>query len=240
MTGIEFEHIVIVADDLKAATKDFQQMGFHVREGGANGPTENALIVFSDGSYIELIAMRSPVLRKIALMASKLGLMRLLLKLFPVGVRRYLHWFGQPGGVVDIALRTYDIDQLAQAREGKPLVASETIRQFQRPGVDGERARWLLGSDLGYEPPFFIEDITDRTLRIPVVGLDEHPNRTIAIVKIELPEEFFGRLKGLFHQPESFVSDLGKVHIVLETVKGESIDLSGSMRYGFRLSLISR
>ena len=240
MTGIEFEHIVIVVDDLRKAIADFQGLGFHVREGGPNGPTENALIVFSDGSYIELIAMRSPVMRKMSVIASKLGLMRLVLLLLPVGVRRYLHWFGQPSGIVDIALRTHDIKALAREREEKSLIAPETIRQFQRPGVDGEQARWLLASDAGYEPPFFIEDITDRALRIPIVGQDEHPNRSRAMDKIELPEELFGRLKELFHQPELLVSDLAIVHIVLETVNDESIDLPESIRYGFRLSLISR
>ena len=52
------DHVVIHVADLDAAIADYASLGFNVQRGGthADGATHNALIVFADGSYIELIA----------------------------------------------------------------------------------------------------------------------------------------------------------------------------------------
>src|SRR3954463_8340756 len=52
------DHIVILVHDLDAAVGDYSDLGFTVVPGGehAGGASRNALVAFSDGSYLELIA----------------------------------------------------------------------------------------------------------------------------------------------------------------------------------------
>ena len=52
------DHLVLFVDDLPAAITRFES-GFTVTPGGTNGSTHNALIVFSNDTYIELIALQT-------------------------------------------------------------------------------------------------------------------------------------------------------------------------------------
>ena len=56
------DHIVILVDDLDLASRDYTDLGFSVVVGGkhADGFTQNALIAFEDGSYVELLNFLSP------------------------------------------------------------------------------------------------------------------------------------------------------------------------------------
>jgi len=55
---LAFDHAVILVNDLDKASTDYRVLGFNVFYGGkhADGKTHNALIVFRDGTYIELLA----------------------------------------------------------------------------------------------------------------------------------------------------------------------------------------
>ena len=61
-TTLSFDHLVLVVRELEAATRDFSSFGFKVTPGGvhAGGLTHNALVAFSDGSYLELLAPTRP------------------------------------------------------------------------------------------------------------------------------------------------------------------------------------
>jgi hypothetical protein len=54
----KLDHVVIVVRDLAPAIDGYRRRGFTVTPGGrhADGATENALVPFSDGSYLELVA----------------------------------------------------------------------------------------------------------------------------------------------------------------------------------------
>ena len=56
------DHLIILANDLEQATRDYEQLGFRVTPGGehADGLTRNALIPFRDGSYLEIVAFLDP------------------------------------------------------------------------------------------------------------------------------------------------------------------------------------
>lgn len=54
-----FDHLVIFVADLDAAITDFTDLGFNVSRGGSHGLTENALIIFSNQTYIELFIISS-------------------------------------------------------------------------------------------------------------------------------------------------------------------------------------
>lgn len=54
------DHIVFLVDDLEKATIDFQKAGYIVSKGGKHGNklTENALIHFENGTFLELLALQ--------------------------------------------------------------------------------------------------------------------------------------------------------------------------------------
>ena len=56
--SLHFDHAVIAVQNLDVAIQDYCDLGFTVFRGGvhANRATENALIVFEDGTYLELLA----------------------------------------------------------------------------------------------------------------------------------------------------------------------------------------
>ena len=55
---ISIDHVVILVSDLEAAIADYTALGFTVMPGGTHtgGATHNALVVFEDDTYLELIA----------------------------------------------------------------------------------------------------------------------------------------------------------------------------------------
>src|SRR5690348_14168851 len=57
------DHVVILVHNLEDAVRDYTALGFTVVPGGehADGRSANALIAFSDGSYVELIAFRDNI-----------------------------------------------------------------------------------------------------------------------------------------------------------------------------------
>ena len=60
--GFRLDHIVIAVADLEQAIADYRKLGFTVYPGGTHhgGASHNALVVFADGSYFELIAYLKP------------------------------------------------------------------------------------------------------------------------------------------------------------------------------------
>ena len=59
------DHVVVVVTSLAEAERDFGAAGFTVLAGGRHDalPTENALVCFADGTYLELLAARDPATR---------------------------------------------------------------------------------------------------------------------------------------------------------------------------------
>src|SRR5690349_11016525 len=60
--SLPLDHIVIAVHDLAQTIDDYGALGFHVLRGGDHPgrSTHNALVVFADGSYLELIAWKAP------------------------------------------------------------------------------------------------------------------------------------------------------------------------------------
>ncbi len=59
----QIDHLVIYVRDLEQAIRDYGALGFSVFAGGDHpgGATHNALVVFADGAYLELIAFKQAV-----------------------------------------------------------------------------------------------------------------------------------------------------------------------------------
>lgn len=141
------DHIVIFVDNLNAATATYRDAGFTVNYGGqhAGGITENALIVFADGAYIELIALVEG-------------------KQFDDAVfKDLLKANGE--GFTGYALQSDDIDADLQGMQERGVNIGN-IREGNRARPDGEQLAWKMAPIDDAMSPFVIEDVTDRGLRV--------------------------------------------------------------------------
>lgn len=169
---LALDHVVLVVTNLKRAIAQFESKGFTVIEGGTNGPTHNALITFADGTYIELIALRSLATRAIFRLLSMTGLLALRRLVKQDFNNRLFRWFGGPQGFSDICFRVADLDAFQDrcAEMRLPLTATLEFCRQRPDGIDDSQA-------------FFIEDITPIQCRIPEGKSREHANGAIGMTR---------------------------------------------------------
>lgn len=164
------DHIVVLVDDLAAASADWTRAGFTVTPGGthAAGTTHNALVPFANGSYFELIAF------------------------LPSDRAQEHRWWPRVAdgeGVIDYALLSDDLSGDASTARGHGLeMVGPDDGGRLRP--DGQRLEWrsvMLGRGIG-EPtlPFVIEDVTPRELRVPGGEAARHALGVSGIVGLTL------------------------------------------------------
>jgi catechol 2,3-dioxygenase-like lactoylglutathione lyase family enzyme len=142
------DHVVIAVADLERAVAGFGQLGFTVVRGGRHTAlgTHNALVSFSDGAYLELIAFL---------------------------VESSPHpWFAavaRGGGLTDVCLRTDDLDaDLASFARAGARMSDPFAMERTRP--DGYAVRWMLAVPLPPSAgavPLLIQDTTPRDERVP-------------------------------------------------------------------------
>lgn len=156
------DHIVILVQDLAEAAADYETLGFHVAPGGvhADGATQNALIAFVDGSYIELLAFRRDAPEH----------------------RWWRHTaFGE--GLIDFALLPGAMNEDVQAAQARGL---PMLGPFDggRERPDGVSLVWQTAYATALELPFLCGDVTPRSLRVPD-GIDRlHPNGVQGIFRL--------------------------------------------------------
>jgi catechol 2,3-dioxygenase-like lactoylglutathione lyase family enzyme len=141
------DHIVIAVRDLEAAAASYTRLGFTVVAGGRHSvATHNALISFTDGAYIELIAFYE--------------------------AHPSHKWWGalqRGGGLVDFCMQTDDLaaDTAAFRAAGVPM---EDPSPLSRTRPDGYQLRWVLSiprEGARGVAPFLIQDETPRQERVP-------------------------------------------------------------------------
>lgn len=172
---------------------------FTLTPGGRHGDnkTENKLICFQDGSYIELISFIDN---------SK--------------AHRSGHWWGdREYGVIDFAFTHSDgssashfselssrLDRLHvdQEKDRNVKVEYASPQEGARLRPDGKEVKWEVTFpvvDTGYkrgELPFFCHDVTDRSLRVPGEKKNvEHPCGAYGLLEMSIfvPEDRLGGLK---------------------------------------------
>jgi hypothetical protein len=169
LSTLRFDHAILAVNDLSQAQADFAALGFTVFYGGkhADHKTENCLIVFQDDSYIELIAKvassepEAPHVREI---------------------------FGAGDGWIGYALLSQELmhDASAMRHNGLALIGpSENSRL--RP--DGKRVAWRAAMFNDGMMPFFIEDLTDRSVRVPDDERRIHANGVTGVARIVIAVE---------------------------------------------------
>lgn len=141
------DHIIILVDELDAASAQYQALGFTVFPGGRHPRgTHNALVPFQDGTYLELIAFWDP----------------------NDTTHPWHQRLAGPRGLIDFALRSdaLDADVAALAQRGLHYTAPQ---EGSRERPDGVMVVWkgAMPVDTEAKLPFLIEDVTDRERRVP-------------------------------------------------------------------------
>ncbi len=156
------DHLVILVEDLDAASADYTALGFTVTLGGthADGATHNALVVFADDSYLELIAFRHEAPEH--------------------------HWWRHVAageGLIDFALLPTAIAEDAAAAQSRGL---EMYGPYAggRLRPDGLRVAWQNARSSTFDLPFLCGDVTPRELRVPQGDLRTHANGVTGIAGV--------------------------------------------------------
>ncbi|MEJ8845567.1 VOC family protein [Variovorax rhizosphaerae] len=165
--SLKLDHIVIAVHDLEATIADYTALGFNVQRGGDHPgrSTHNALVVFADGSYLELIAWKSPAPQE---------------RWWQVLQRR-----GE--GLVDFALLPADTAQtVTQAAQRGLTLEGQGPLDGGRLRPDGERLHWQTARPTTQDLPFLCGDITPRALRVPEGDARVHPNGVTGVVSLAI------------------------------------------------------
>jgi len=204
--SLSLDHVVIAVRNLAGAVADYQALGFTVVPGGehTHGASHNALIVFADGAYIELIAFRRPNPEF-----------------------RWWRVLSEAGdGLVDLALLPGDIAADVAAAKARGL-EFEGPTDGGRLRPDGERLEWRTARAATSDLPFLCGDVTPRRLRVPEGDVRRHANGALGVAGIEVAVENtevsawrYGALLGIAAAPGAPI-DLGD---------GQSVSLLGPDR----------
>ncbi|MCZ2495286.1 VOC family protein [Xylophilus sp. Kf1] len=157
---LPLDHIVIAVTDLEQTIADYAALGFQVLRGGDHPgrSSHNALVVFADGAYFELIAFKAPS---------------------PVE-----RWWGQLDrhgeGIVDFALLPPDTAATVAAAARRGLALQGPL-DGGRLRPDGERLRWQTARSATQDLPFLCGDLTPRALRVPEGEARAHANGALGV-----------------------------------------------------------
>jgi hypothetical protein len=176
---LTLDHLVILVDDLHQAVTDYTALGFTVTPGGthADGLTHNALVVFADGTYLELIAFVDPADTR-------------------DNVWGWRQFAATGGGLIDYCAASPDLaKETERLRERGLVVSTPSDGGRQRP--DGTQLRWRSARfDQAHRVlPFLIEDVTPRALRVPA-DHTTHPNGVTGIRQLNIIGRDLERITG--------------------------------------------
>ncbi|MBN9062936.1 MAG: hypothetical protein BGP06_03690 [Rhizobiales bacterium 65-9] len=159
------DHLVIAVAELDQAVADYRALGFTVSPGGEHqgGVSHNALIVFRDGSYIELIAFRRTAPEN----------------------RWWTTLTGAGEGFVDFAFLPQDVGRDIGVVRARGL-AMEGPAPGGRARPDGVRLDWLTAQPPTTDLPFWCGDVTPRSLRVPEGALRVHPNGAQGVLRLRI------------------------------------------------------
>jgi catechol 2,3-dioxygenase-like lactoylglutathione lyase family enzyme len=159
------DHVVIAVDDLDRAVADYQSLGFTVYPGGVHhgGVSHNALIVFEDGSYFEIIAYREAA-----------------------PTNRWWRVLTTAGeGIVDFAVLPEDTARDVDAARKRGLQLDGPT-PGGRLRLDGVRLDWQIVRPTTTDLPFWCGDVTPRNLRVPEGAIRHHANGVTGISRVRI------------------------------------------------------
>jgi len=199
--SLKLDHIVIAVHDLERTIADYGALGFHVVRGGAHPgrATHNALVVFGDGSYFELIAWREPS-----------------------PTERWWQLLQRHGeGIVDFALLPRSTAVTVADAKARGLSLDGPL-DGGRVRPDGERLRWQTARAPSADLPFLCGDLTPRHLRVPEGEVRVHPNGVLGVASLAVAVRDLDATLARYRALLGPVSDDAAMHI------GEPVALPGS------------
>ena len=162
---LPLDHIVIAVQDLERTIADYQALGFNVLRGGEHPgrSTHNALVVFADGAYFELIAWRAPAPEE-----------------------RWWQQLQRHGeGIVDFALLPTETGAVVSAAQVRGL-DYEAPYEGGRLRPDGAQLRWRNARARSQDLPFLCGDLTPRALRVPEGDARVHANGATGVARLHV------------------------------------------------------
>ena len=194
------DHVVIAVAELARAVEDYRKLGFTVQPGGRHpGRTShNALVVFDDGAYLELIAWAEPG-----------------------PAERWYNVLQEHGeGFMDFALIPEDVPRAIEEARERGLSMTGPI-EGSRLRPDGIRIEWRTARQATFDLPFLCGDLTPRALRVPAGEVRHHANGatgiaglTIAVRDLKSSLTAYGALLGT--RTREPVIEIGATQLVLE------------------------
>jgi hypothetical protein len=183
-----FDHFIILVNELTAAMETYRTLGFEVRAGGEH-PTfgsHNALVVFGDSTYLELLAFRDTALADKSFWRDAVKMLRV------------------KQGFGGFVLASTDLeDDVKRLHAQKLDIADPNAGSRLRP--DGQRVEWqtaLVGGTPSGALPFLIQDVTARALRVEPAGTGFGQNArvkeaVIAVKHADLMRDAYRSLLGI-------------------------------------------
>jgi hypothetical protein len=163
------DHLVIAVHDLDLAMRRHREQGYNVVVGGKHPGrlSHNALVVFEDGSYFELITWSADA-----------------------PAEAWWHLLQQQGeGLIDFALLPSSTAQVVAGAQARGLdIVGPIDGGRHRP--DGQELKWTTARQTTRDLPFLCGDVTPRSLRVPEGELRRHPNgaRGVGRVKVSVSD----------------------------------------------------
>ena len=185
MLNAQFDHLVVFVTDIEQASRDFTQLGFQVTPGGSHGSTENALVIFANQTYIELLALKPSWYRPLIRLAVKLGLLERQAYKKTNIYARLIGWIRNNSGPVDWCVRVDNLDTRLTLWQSLGFEVLST-EPFTRTRIDGEVAEWKLAGSRAADLPFLLEDLSAVDIRVPTAGNSEHSNGAKALIDVQL------------------------------------------------------
>lgn len=182
MNLLTLDHIILVVSDLQVATRQFSQLGFSVIAGGVHtgGLTHNALVLFPDGTYLELLATtRSSTLRTLGLL-KRLRLLGIYTSNETAIGRRLIEDLASGVGMNDYALLSLDLQHQVNSIKVRGALFTEP-NPGGRLRPDGKEITWRTAVPSSLDLPFLIDDLTPREIRVPAVEDNYHSNGILGI-----------------------------------------------------------
>lgn len=158
------DHVVIAVENLDETVAEYRALGFTVVPGGQHpGRTShNALVVFQDGAYLELIAWQAPA-----------------------GQERWWRTLEAQGeGFVDYALLPRDTGAALAAARSRGLDSIDGPLPGGRLRPDGARLEWVTARPATPSLPFLCGDLTPRALRVPEGDARTHANGVTGVLRL--------------------------------------------------------
>jgi hypothetical protein len=198
MMPFHFDHAVIFVPDLNKAIKKFCDLGFVVTPGGEHEYTCNALIIFQDRTFIEILALKASWYRPLLKIAAKIGVINHLANNKSDVSWRLMRWITKKYGAIDWCIRVENMQAALDCFQSTKLTMLDTMT-YQRRRPDGAIAQWLLGSAKDIDLPFLIKDKTAIDIRIPLGSHTQHPNGALGIKKIIIAPTDLARTANAFN-----------------------------------------